>query len=181
MKKTIIYASVILLAAACNMKGSGDKAVADKPVSVSTNDDYPYTLNEGWKDWQTGDKKHIATVLKMLKAWETKNVAECVSYFADTAGFSMDKYHSVLPHDSITGFIQGTYTNYKDLKITVQDWESVISADKKDEWVTVWYRQFWVNSKGIADSVDLINEAKMKDGKIIYLDEYSMHFPEAKK
>ena len=181
MKKTIIYASILLLAVACKMNGAGDKEATDKSTTDAATADYPYTLKEGWKDWQVGDPKNTLTVLKMLKAWETKNVTECVTYFADSTEWALDKFHAKMPHDSIASFLQGSYANYTDLKVRVQDWESVISADKKDEWVTVWYRQSWVNEKGVADSMDLINEAKLMDGKIVYYDEYSMHFPAAKK
>jgi hypothetical protein len=55
----------------------------------------------------------------------------------------------------------------------MDDWESVISKDKKDEWVTLWYRQKWEDNKGKSDSSDIVNDLKMKDGKIIRLDEYT--------
>ena len=177
MKKMIYYAAILLLAVSCKTKESTEIATS---TSTSTSD-YPYTLEKGWKDWQVGDPKHVGTVLKMLKAWETKNLTECVTYFADTVELALDHYRAVLPNDSIASFLQGSYMEYKDVKIKVQDWESVISADKKDEWATVWYRQYWTNAKGVTDSIDLINEAKMKDGKIATFDEYSLHFPEAKK
>ncbi|MEO6905894.1 MAG: hypothetical protein ABI148_06005, partial [Ginsengibacter sp.] len=61
----------------------------------------------------------------------------------------------------------------KNWKIKMQDWESVISNDKKDEYVTLWYRQYSENMKGVKDSTDIINDLKMKDGKIIGLDEYT--------
>lgn len=179
MKKIIIYACILLLAVACKTKQNEESAATDKPAAESA--DYPYTLKDGWKNWQVGDPKNSLTVLKMLKAWETKNVPECISYFADTSEWALDRFHARIPHDSLTNFILGSYADYKDLKVRVQDWESVISADKKDEWVTVWYRQSWINTKGVADSVDLINEAKLMDGKIVYYDEYKLNFPEAKK
>ncbi len=59
------------------------------------------------------------------------------------------------------------------MNIKMDDWESVTSKDKKDEWVTMWYRQRWEDNKGIKDSVDVVNDLKMKDGKIIRLDEYT--------
>ena len=66
---------------------------------------------------------------------------------------------------------------YNDLTINMYDYESVISADKKDEWVTIWYKQKWTNEKGVADSLAVINDIKMKDGKMIELDEHIQHYP----
>ena len=54
----------------------------------------------------------------------------------------------------------------------MQDWESVISKDKNEEYVTIWYRQYGENEDGKKDSIDVINDLKMKNGKIIGLDEY---------
>ena len=47
--------------------------------------------------------------------------------------------------------------------------------------VSVWYKQSWVNPKGIADSVNCVNDAKLVNGKIVEFDEYIQHFPPAKK
>ena len=93
----------------------------------------------------------------------------------------MDYYRGKLPHDSLTSFLNGSYTDYNDVKIEMHDWESVISADKKEEWVTLWYKQKWVNPKGVADSANMINDAKIENGKIVIFGEYVQHFPEVKK
>jgi hypothetical protein len=37
------------------------------------------------------------------------------------------------------------------------------------------------DTKGKTDSVNLINDAKIEDGKITIFSEYTQHFPEAKK
>ena len=53
------------------------------------------------------------------------------------------------------------------------DWESVISKDKKEEWVTLWYSQTWEDMNGKTDSLAVIDDLRLKDGKIIRLDEYT--------
>ena len=69
---------------------------------------------------------------------------------------------------------------YADLTITMSDYESVISADKKEEYVTLWYKQAWKDTKGVADSMVVVDDVKMKDGKVIGLDEKVRRYP-AKK
>ena len=178
MKKTILYAAILLLAVACKTKETTN---TDAATTSSGTADFPYTLEKGWNNWQTGDPQNAVILLKMIKAWETKNVEECVTYFADSVVMSVDYYHAKLSNDSIASFLNGTYTQYKDLKVEMQDWESVISEDKKSEWATVWYKQSWTDAKGVADSIQLINEAKIENGKITVFDEYSMHYPAAAK
>ena len=60
----------------------------------------------------------------------------------------------------------------KNYSIKMQDWESVISKDKTEEYVTLWYREYKENTNGKKDSMDVVNDLKMKDGKIIGLDQY---------
>ena len=63
----------------------------------------------------------------------------------------------------------------------MQDWVSVISKDKKSEWVTLWYKQKWIDDKGKADSANMVNDAKFINGKITIFDEKVQHFAAAKK
>ena len=136
MKNVFIYLGVLLFAVACNQK---EKAASETATATK---DYPYELKTPYKNWQTGNPENALIVLKMIKAWETKNAAESASYFADTVDFSLDMFQDRLPKDSIQAFLESGYVNYaSNLKVTMQDWESVISEDKKDEWVTVWYKQ----------------------------------------
>jgi len=178
MKNLIICLGVVLCAAACNNKPATETPAAASAVAEG---DYPYTLKEPYKKWQTGSEQNTIIVLKMLKAWETKNAEESASYFADTVDMTLDLFQEKMPKDSIVSFLKTGYVNYNNLKVTMQDWESVVSEDKKDEWVTVWYKQSWVNAKGVADSVNCINDVKIANGKIVKFDEYVQHFPAAKK
>lgn len=141
----------------------------------------PYTLDEPYRDWQIGDPKNTEIVMKMLKAWENKNVDECASYFGDTAFMVFDNYRGKLSQDSLKPFLVGSLADYETVKLKMQDWESVISGDKKDAWVTVWYKQTWVDKKGVTDSMSLINEAKIENGKIVAFDEHLQHYPKPKK
>jgi hypothetical protein len=157
----------------------GDNSVTIEKVAEKL--DYPYTLPNPYKNWQTGNQKNAVTVLKFIKAWETKNLDECLSYFGDTVDLSLDYFHKVLPHDSLANLLKGSWEDYASMTITMQDWESVISEDKKDEWVTLWYKQKWVDKKGKADSTNMVNDAKIVNGKIVVFDEKVQHYPPAAK
>ena len=57
---------------------------------------------------------------------------------------------------------------------------SVISADKKTEWVTLFYKQSCKDAKGVADSVNVVNDIRMENGKMVQLDEKVSHFQKKK-
>jgi hypothetical protein len=59
------------------------------------------------------------------------------------------------------------------MDIKMEDWESVISKDKNEEYVTLWYKQINEDMNGKKDSFDLVNDLKLKNGKIIQLSEYT--------
>lgn len=185
MKKTILFAFVAVVAFSCNNEKSDTPAATSDTtkteVSATTQLDYPYQLDKPYQDWQPGDQKHAVMVMKMLKAWETNNLTECVSYFGDSLDISLDMYHQVLPHDSIINVLNMSWADMTSIKVKMQDWESVISKDKKNEWVTLWYKQTWVDKKGKADSLQVINDAKIVNGKISVFDEKIQHYPAVKK
>jgi len=174
MKKLILYAGILLIAVACENQTT---TVNKTPKKAAINPaDYPYKLNEPYKNWQIGDQKNAIMVMKMIKAWETGKVEECASYFADSAKMYFDYYETVLPKDSMVSFIESSQAEYTSIKVEMEDWESVISADQKDEWVTLWYKQTWVDKEGKADSMNVVNDAKVENGKIARIYEYVMHF-----
>jgi hypothetical protein len=185
MKTFVSFTCLILLVTACNSpekKANGTGADSTKATTETMDEtNYPYTLDKPYKDWQPGDRKNTAIVLNMLKAWETKNAAECASYFGDSVELAMDYYHKVVKHDSLQNMLERSWADYANVRLKMDDWESVISRDKKEEWVTVWYKQTWTDQKGKVDSLAIVNDAKIVDGKIVIFDEKIRHFPTAKK
>lgn len=185
MKNQFIYAAVLLLTIACNNNPKPldrDDELVGNDTSTWTPIDYPYSLETPYKDWKAGNPENVVLVQKMIKAWETKNVAECAAYFGDTASINMDYLSERLPNNGIASFLNSSYEMYaSNLKVVMQDWESVVSKNGDEEWVTLWYKQSWTDAKGVADSVNLINDAKIENGKIVQFDEYVQHFPTGKK
>lgn len=178
MKKMILFAGVLLFAVACNMAPVENKA----PEKVAINPaDYPYQLKETYKDWQAGKQENAIMVLKMIKAWETRNAAESASYFADTVMMNMDYFAGKMPKDSILAYVETGYANSSSIKVEMQDWESVVSADGKDEWVTLWYKQTIVDKDGKSETLNVVNDAKIENGKIVVFDEYIQHMPMEKE
>lgn len=186
MKRTLLFAFVALFTFGCNSgENKTDSKTADSTgtapaTSSDTKYDYPYTLDKPYQDWQPGDQQHAVNVMKGLKAWENNNIAECVTYFGDSVDLRFDNFHAVLPHDSLANFFSAGRNMYASVTIKMDDWESVISRDKKDQWVTLWYKQIVTDKKGKTETLGVTNDAKIVNGKIVVLDEKIQHFP-AKK
>ena len=180
MKKFVFFASIAIFLISCNNKSETSASTTDSTkTTASATEDlvYAYTLDEPYRDWQPGDKQHAVTVLKGLKAFETGDIAACVATFGDSVDLRFDYFHAKLSNDSLKKFFTQQRATYNNLTIHMGDWESVISKDKKTEYVTMWYKQVWTDKKGKTDSLGVVDDAKIVNGKIVELDEKIQHFP----
>lgn len=152
-------------------KSTDTKTSIDSVVNVVTTEkvDYPYTIKNP-DNWELGTQQNTLAALTALKAWENKNMDLTMNYFADSIDVAFNGFEKKISNDSLRAMItpDSLITN----RVKMQDWESVISKDKKEEYVTLWYREYTDNSKGKSDSIDIIDDIKMKDGKITGLQQY---------
>lgn len=178
MKKVIKQLLLLFIGGAlfssCNNAGKADAdSTKDSSSTTTTNNNkmnYPYTI-EHPDNWEIGSQQNTMNALKALKAWESKNLNESMTYFADSIEVGFDGIDKKVSNDTLRAWITAppTVTNQS---IKMQDWESVISKDKKTEYVSLWYREFTETAKGL-DSIDVMNDLKIKDGKIIGLSQYT--------
>jgi hypothetical protein len=185
MKQTIVIICLAIALASCNnaatsKTGTDSTATTAATENVATELVLPFKLEQPYKNWQIGSTENVVAAMKALKAYVDKDFATLASLTGDTLDVTFDYLHAKMSRDSATKFFTAGRPMYNDLVITMNDYESVISADKKDEWVTIWYKQKWKDSKGVADSLSVINDIKMKDGKMIILNEMINHFPKKK-
>lgn len=173
---------IVLLIACNNSTGSKEtKEAATEPASAEKID-YAYMPSGHAPDnWDMGDQKNIALVLKSLKGFETGNIDEALAAFADSVWWSSDYFDQKISKDSLRAMFTEGWKNMTSVKIVMNDYESVISKDKKDEWVTLWYKQIVTDKKGKVDSISVVDDAKIENGKITVLDEKSRKFPVPKK
>lgn len=188
MKKVIFFAGLALAAgcstpagkeASTGAKDSMATTAAAAPAATVT--DFPYKLEKPWQNWQAADPQLAVTALNALKGFETGDIAASLTNFADSVELRFDYLHAKMSKDSLKTFFSKERANYGSLTIEMQDWEPVTSADKKESWVTMWYKQKWTDKKGKADSLNVIDDCKMVNGKVAIIDEKIQHFPLPKK
>ncbi len=175
MKKLILFFLTTIVIYSCNDQGASSKeaekdSTSVEPIAAKMN--YPYTIDQP-DNWEMGSPDNTMVALSALKAFENGNVAEAMKYFGDSIHLQFDGFDKTLAADSAKAMFTSMRNDYKSMDVKMNDWESVISKDKKEEWVTIWYRQKWEDAKGKKDSADFIDDLKLKDGKIIRLDEYT--------
>ena len=189
MKQAFLIACIVMLIVGCNDKTASTNAViSDTPATAVAHAlppapklDYPYTLEQPYKNWQPGNQQHAVTVMKGLKAYENGDVDGCMVAFGDSIDLKSDGFRNKFSNDSLRKFFTKARNNMKSLKVKMGDWESVISEDKKDEYVTLWYKEITVDKKGKTDSLSVVEDFKMVNGKIVELDSKLQHFPVSKK
>ena len=180
MKQTIVILCLVITMASCNnantsKTGTDSTTTTEKAATPAM--ELPFKLEQPYKNWQIGSTENAVAAMKALKAFVDKDFAALTALTGDTLEVTMDYFHAKMSRDSAIQFFTKGRPMYNDLAVSINDYESVISEDKKDEWVTIWYKQTWKDAKGIVDSVSVINDIKMQDGKMVTLNEMMNHYP----
>jgi hypothetical protein len=181
MKKLLFIACVASLAACNNAATTETKKDSASTATVVPDKkplpSFPYTTAKPWANWQPGDPQHIVTVMNALKGYETGDIATCMKGFGDSVELHFDRFRATLSNDSLGKFFAADRSSYSAYKVYMADFESVISEDKKTAYVTLWYKQVTTDKKGKTDSISVVNDCKIANGKIVELDEKTQHYP----
>jgi len=175
-----MIACTAILAAGCNSnepKEDKPAAAAEVKSDAAVKYDYPYKLDKPYQNWQAGNQQHAITVMKSLKAFEAGDMTAAVAGFGDTVELRFDNYRARVSNDSLKKIFTDWRAQNASVVIKMDDWEPVISEDKKEEWVTLWYKEIHTDKKGKVDSLATIDDCKMVNGKIVVLDEKIQHYP----
>ena len=155
MKKIVILFSSVLAVIGCN--NPSDKAAAKTDSTATPTVTYAYSLKKP-DNWDIGSSANTAVALNALKAFENNKIDECLSYFADSVNWRTDYFDKKLSKDSLKSSLLSVW---KDLSVKID----------------LWYNQTTTDKKGKVDSVSVINDLKISNGKIVALDEAFRHFP----
>ena len=182
MKQIIAITCLAVILTSCNnaepTKTDADSTAA--AVAPATELVLPFKLERPYRNWQKGSNENVVAAMTALKTYVDKDFTTMAGTIGDSLEMHFDNFYAKLSRDSALKMFAAMRPQYNDLTVTMYDYESVISADKSEEWVTLWYKEAWKNEKGVADSLAITDDIKLKDGKMITLDEKIQHIP-AKK
>jgi hypothetical protein len=177
MKQFFVLSCLVFVMAACN-NAAENKTTADGSETKDASEvTLPFPLQQPYRNWQIGGTENVVAAMNSLKAFVDNDAKALAATLGDSIDIQLDYYHEKLSRDSAVNMFMAQRAMYNNLTITMYDYESVVSADKKDEWVTIWYKQAWTDNKGKADSMNVIDDCKMQNGKMVQLDEKIQHFP----
>ncbi|MEO8765915.1 MAG: hypothetical protein ABI416_16560 [Ginsengibacter sp.] len=182
MKKLSVVIFSGILICSCSDSGTGSKEVVKDSASAMAAPvkmDYPYTIDHP-DNWDMGSPENTMVALSSLKAYEAGNIDECIKYVGDSINLQFDGLDIKITKDSLKTILTKDRGNLKSLTLKMYDWESVISKDKSEEFVTLWYKQSWEDLKGKKDSLSIVDDIKVKNAKIVEISETSRKFPARK-
>ncbi len=183
MTKLFLFFCASAFILSCNSKtDSATGATKDDSTGTGEKIDYAYLPeNHPPDNWVPGDQKNVAIALNSIKGWETGNVDQAVAAFADSVHWSFDGIDEKVSKDTLRAWLTDFWSKTTSVSVKMGDYESVISKDKKQEWVTLWYKQVVTDKSGKIDSASVVDDIKIENGKITVLDEKQRKFPAAKK
>jgi hypothetical protein len=164
---------------ACTSSSNQDAAKSDS-ASKKEALVYPFTAKYSL-NWQPGDEKNAVMVLNAFKKYTDGDVKGSFVYFGDSVEFIADKFHFKGKKDSLEAIMIPMRSAIASMTLQPDAWITVYYPDQKDTWVTVWSTQTWTDKKGKMDSIYLVDDVLVKNGKIAQIDEKQRMFPEPKK
>jgi len=180
MKRIFVTVGLVLLLASCN--NNSDKTSTKEEGMSSEKINYAYMpMGHDPDYWEKGDQKNLAMVLQALKDFENGDVDAAMKAFGDSVQWNTDGFEAKLSKDSLHSMLSSFRKSLKNLKIDMDDYESVIGKDKKSEWVSLWYKQTVTDMNGKTDSLVAMDDCKIENGKVTVLDEKQRRFAAPKK
>lgn len=178
MRHVFLLVCITAVLFACNSsdtKTAGETKTAETKVAAMSTNDFAYPVKD-WADWQPGSMDNLKMVLQSLKDYETGNVDACMNSFADSIHLSFEDLEGKFTKDSVLKMFKAQRSSLKDLKVNMDDYESVKSKDGSKEYVSMWYTEKWQDQKGVWDSAIQMDDLRIINGKIASIDQKTRHF-----
>lgn len=176
MKQIFSFCCLVFLLAACNNDANKTAETTTDAAAPAAEVKLPYTLSSPYNNWSIGSNENVAAAMSGLKAFVDNDFTALAATLGDSIVLDFDQFQAKLSRDSALKFFTTARAGYTDITIAMDDYVSVISADKKHEWVTLWYKQIGTDPKGVKDSMNVINDIKLSNGKMVALHEKISRF-----
>ena len=179
--KRVLFLFLIAGIASCN---SGDQTTtSDTQVKAAATEepkmDYAYTI-EHPDNWVAGPRENTKMVLQSLKDFENGDIDKSLTAFADSVELRLNEMEGKFSKDSIASMFKHEQSGLKAMQIDMHDFESVKSKDGKEEYVSLWYTQKKQNQNGAWDSVSVMDDLRIQNGKVVSIDEKTRKFARKK-
>ncbi len=120
-------------------------------------------------DWIPAPKSNVAVAMNALRSYEMNDMNALAQTLGDSVEFYGDNFAFKGTRDSLMKAISSMRSSYDSVSIRMHDYESVKSKSRGDQWVSLWYTES-SRKGGKTDSVMVMDDVKIKDGKVVLID-----------
>lgn len=163
------FVLLFFLAASCNSKN--DAVVDAKPTKDTTT--YPYVAQYS-SDITVPSHPEIAQkVLTVWKMFESNQIDAMKPYWADSITYHDAgglNFHGST--NDLLNLAKKDIDGLDSLRFDIIVWESQHINDKNEDWVRIWANERRYAPKMKPDTSMIQENWKVKDGKIVYFDQY---------
>jgi len=173
MSKPTIVVAICLLMVSCTTENKKDESSG---VSMPQKDTLTYAFKPTYSSQISvpGDPLNAQKVLAVWKMFESGKIAAMRPYFADSVNYDDARgMHFHGSADTLLAYANGVIAQLDSLRFDITAWQSAHVNDKNEDWVNIWAveRRYPKNRK--ADTINIQENWRLKDGKIVYFDQYT--------
>jgi hypothetical protein len=170
----IAIIGLVLTLNSCNGKGSTENPSTDSGTA-STKDTLTYAFKAGYSSDITvpGNPVIAQKVLQVWKMFETNQVDSMKPYFADSVVYEdAGGMHYSGPTAGLLAYAKKDIEGLDSMRFDISQWQCAHINDKNEDWVYIWSSERRYPRNGKADTVMMQENWKVKDGKVVYFDQY---------
>jgi hypothetical protein len=177
MKKVLLVLAAAATFAACNNAATEATKTTDSTAAKPKADvQMPYVSLYS-NAFEAGDPAYAALIEQgSWKDWEMNTMDNMKSWVADTIVAFTAEDVLVKGVDSLMARWKRGRALYTSVSDSIHAVTSLYNTEKKENWVMVWAKEINVNTKGIKDTVEVMETWRInKDGKADFLLQYDRH------
>ncbi len=177
MKKTFSFLLLAFTVVACNNAPiEPDANAAREKAADSLAVAMPYRVATE-PDWERGRKENVTIAMNTLKAYETNDMNALQQLLADSVEFNADGVSFKGSRDSLVQLMKTHRDEYNSIAVNMLDYESVKSKKRGEEWVGLWYIETQTSKNNQTDSMYVMDDIKIVNGKVAEIDSKARRFP----
>jgi hypothetical protein len=169
MKKILLLLLPAVILFACNNEKTDTEIATSDMTEKKENLNLPYTLDRT-PDWEKGDNANVAIAMNTLRAFEVNDMKAIQQYLADSVEFYADNMSFKGSKDSLVKLFTNHRNGFASINVRMQDYESVRSKNRGEDWVSLWYTETSKPNGGKTDSIMVMDDIRIVNGKVAVID-----------
>ena len=174
MNKFIFGALLVAVFAGCQTQ-------VQPPATPATATDtltYAYKATYSSNITSPANAGYAQKVLQVWKAFETGRITTMKSYFADTVTYDdASGMHFHGPTEQLLAYAAKDIAGLDSMRFDISQWQSAHINDKNEDWIYIWSTERRYPLNGKPDTVLMQENWQVKDGRIIYFNQYLARMP----